>query len=148
MLQHRAATGKCLVCDMLAGELAERSRIITETERFVVYCPFASRLPYLVRIAPKRHAASFEQSDAESIKELAKLTQQVLRSLESMFVACAYNYTIHTCPAGFGEEHAFHWWMEIFPRLTKVAGFEWGSDCYINPVTPEMAAEHFRGGPH
>jgi hypothetical protein len=34
--------------------------------------------------------------------------------------------------------------MEIVPRLTQVAGFEWGTDCYINPVLPEYAAEVLR----
>jgi galactose-1-phosphate uridylyltransferase len=28
--------------------------------------------------------------------------------------------------------------------LTKVAGFEWGSDCYINPLAPENAAHALR----
>ena len=30
--------------------------------------------------------------------------------------------------------------MEIIPRLTRVAGFEWGTGFYINPVPPEQAA--------
>ena len=33
---------------------------------------------------------------------------------------------------------------EIFPRLTRVAGFEWGSGFYINPVPPEQAAAFLR----
>jgi UDPglucose--hexose-1-phosphate uridylyltransferase len=144
MQDHHARVGGCLVCDMLAGELADGRRIVATTKRFVAYCPFASRLPYLVRIAPLSHADRFETNCNETLKELAVLTQQVLRSLESMFVTCAYNYTIHTRPPSVASKQSYHWWMEIFPRLTKVAGFEWGSDCYINPVTPEVAAEHLR----
>jgi UDPglucose--hexose-1-phosphate uridylyltransferase len=30
--------------------------------------------------------------------------------------------------------------MEIIPRLTRVAGFEWGTGFYINPIPPEQAA--------
>jgi hypothetical protein len=30
------------------------------------------------------------------------------------------------------------------PRLTQVAGFEWGSGFYINPVIPEEAARFLR----
>ncbi len=30
------------------------------------------------------------------------------------------------------------------PKLTKVAGFEWGSGFYINPTPPEYAAETLR----
>ncbi|MFH1550950.1 MAG: galactose-1-phosphate uridylyltransferase, partial [Planctomycetota bacterium] len=36
------------------------------------------------------------------------------------------------------------WHIEIIPRLTKVAGFEWGTDFYINPVSPENAAQFLR----
>ena len=32
----------------------------------------------------------------------------------------------------------------MIPRLTKVAGFEWGSGFYINPVPPEHAAAFLR----
>jgi UDPglucose--hexose-1-phosphate uridylyltransferase len=35
----------------------------------------------------------------------------------------------------------YHWHMEIIPRLTRVAGFEWGTGFYINPVPPEQAAQ-------
>jgi UDPglucose--hexose-1-phosphate uridylyltransferase len=38
----------------------------------------------------------------------------------------------------------YHWHIEIFPRLTRVAGFEWGSGFYINPVMPEEAASFLR----
>ena len=38
----------------------------------------------------------------------------------------------------------YHWHIQIIPRLTKVAGFEWGSGFYINPVPPEDAAAFLR----
>jgi len=34
--------------------------------------------------------------------------------------------------------------MEILPRLTIVAGFEWGTGIYINPTPPEAAAGYLR----
>ena len=34
--------------------------------------------------------------------------------------------------------------IEIMPRLTRVAGFEWGSGFYINPTPPEEAAKYLR----
>jgi UDPglucose--hexose-1-phosphate uridylyltransferase len=30
------------------------------------------------------------------------------------------------------------------PKLTKVAGFEWGSGFYINPTPPEDATKYLR----
>ena len=34
----------------------------------------------------------------------------------------------------------YHWHLEIIPKLTKVAGFEWGTGFYINPTPPEESA--------
>ena len=38
----------------------------------------------------------------------------------------------------------YHWHIEVIPKLTRVAGFEWGSGFYINPTTPEDAARFLR----
>jgi UDPglucose--hexose-1-phosphate uridylyltransferase len=38
----------------------------------------------------------------------------------------------------------FHWHFEIVPKLTSIAGFEWGSGFYINPMPPEEAALYLR----
>jgi UDPglucose--hexose-1-phosphate uridylyltransferase len=56
----------------------------------------------------------------------------------------AYNFLLHTAPVADRCEQTFHWHFEVIPRLTRVAGFEWGSGFYINPTTPEMAAESLR----
>jgi UDPglucose--hexose-1-phosphate uridylyltransferase len=142
--QHFRRYQKCLLCEMLQGEFERGERIVMETERFVVFCPFASRLPYLVRIAPREHSDRFELACPASLHELSGVAQKCLNAMESMFSSCAYNFTLHTRPRRVASAASFHWWMEIFPRLTKVAGFEWGSDCYINPVTPELAAKQLR----
>ena len=39
----------------------------------------------------------------------------------------------------------YHWHVEIIPRITRVAGFEWGTGFFINPTPPEEAAEYLRG---
>jgi UDPglucose--hexose-1-phosphate uridylyltransferase len=31
------------------------------------------------------------------------------------------------------------------PKLSKVAGFEWGSGFYVNPVLPYIAAKNLSG---
>ncbi len=47
----------------------------------------------------------------------------------------------HTAPWTGAD---FHWHIEIIPKLTKVAGFEWGTGFYINPTPPEEAARFLR----
>ena len=47
--------------------------------------------------------------------------------------------------AGREADHEYyHWHLEIMPKLTRVAGFEWGSGFYINPTPPEDAAAYLR----
>jgi UDPglucose--hexose-1-phosphate uridylyltransferase len=41
-------------------------------------------------------------------------------------------------------EHDYHWHIELVPRLTQMAGFEWGTGFYINPTSPEDAAQFLR----
>ena len=141
---HYRRNGHCLMCELIGGEIAAGTRVVAQTENFVAFCPFASRLPFLVRIAPREHADRFELESPSRLHEVASLAQRTIRALESLFANCAYNYTVHTRPRHGTRGSHFHWWMEIFPRLTKVAGFEWGSDCFINPITPEMAAQQLR----
>ncbi|HMW33487.1 MAG TPA: galactose-1-phosphate uridylyltransferase, partial [bacterium] len=55
------------------------------------------------------------------------------------------NFVLHTAPLNTHvPEHAFHWHIEIIPKLTRVAGFEWGSGFFINPTSPENAATYLR----
>ncbi|RKY99978.1 MAG: galactose-1-phosphate uridylyltransferase, partial [Candidatus Hydrothermota bacterium] len=41
-------------------------------------------------------------------------------------------------------QYDYHWHIELIPRLTRIAGFEWGSGLYINPTPPEEAAKYLR----
>jgi UDPglucose--hexose-1-phosphate uridylyltransferase len=52
---------------------------------------------------------------------------------------------LHTAPLA-AHDHAdyYHWHIELIPKLTKVAGFEWGTGFYINPTSPEEAARYLR----
>lgn len=119
-------------------------RIVAQTSDFVAFCPFASRLPSLVTIVPREHQSEFESTSDESLEQLAWLVHRILRSIERCYPQAAYNYVLHTAPQGKRSSPAFHWRLELFPRLTRVAGFEWGSDCFINPLPPELAAYRLR----
>lgn len=141
---HRANTGCCLQCDILRGELSDGRRIVAKSDHFVAYCPFAGRLPYLLRVVPRVHADRFESSSDEVIADLAQLTHRLAGWLERVHQPIAYNYTLHTRPLGVGSDECFHWWMELFPRMSRSAGFEWASECFINPMMPETAAAHLR----
>jgi UDPglucose--hexose-1-phosphate uridylyltransferase len=137
--------GRCIFCDMVAQELDDGERVVLEGEQFVAFEPYASRFPFETWILPKRHASHVEEITRESVAELAYCLKASLQKLEKALNDPAYNYMIHTTPFDLGAVDHYHWHIEIIPRLTKVAGFEWGTGFYINPVPPESAAEFLRG---
>jgi len=134
----------CPVCDLMERELADSSRVVWESEHFVAICPFASRAPYFVSIYPKTHQPRFETLSVESRDELAYYLQKTLKTLENALTGACYNYVIHTAPFAHAIEHAHHWRLDLFPRLGKLAGFEWGSGSQINAILPEEAARTLR----
>ncbi len=136
--------GRSIFDDMIQQELAHGSRIVLDTAHFVVFCPFASRFPFETWILPKQQSSHFENITRQAIEELGTVLKTVLRKLELALDDPPYNYVIHTAPFNQPELPHFLWHMELFPRITRVAGFEWGSGFYINPVLPEEAAAFLR----
>jgi UDPglucose--hexose-1-phosphate uridylyltransferase len=136
--------GRCIYDDMIQQELAAARRVVLDTPGFLVFCPFASRFPFETWILPKQHSSQFENIPRQSLDELGMVLKTVLGKLEAALDDPPYNYVVHTAPFDSGELPHYHWHFEIFPRLTRVAGFEWGSGFYINPVSPEEAAAFLR----
>ena len=135
---------RCVFCDVLAKERSVQQRIIAESENFVVLSPYAARFAFETWILPKAHQSLFELTPPEQHGELAVLLKKLLGGLNLCLANPAYNFLLHTAPVADRCEQAFHWHFEVIPQLTRVAGFEWGSGFYINPTTPEMAAESLR----
>lgn len=143
---YRRSTSRCVLCDMVAQELADGRRLVHDGGGFVAFAPFASRFPGEVWIAPREHAPDFTALQAAGQRELAATLLAVLRGLAAAFNAPPYNLVVHTAPHGeAGGEH-FHWHFEISPRLSITAGFELGTGYYINPLPPETAAAWLRDG--
>jgi UDPglucose--hexose-1-phosphate uridylyltransferase len=82
--------------------------------------------------------------DSGELGELSRMAQDLIGRIERATGHVAYNYFLHSQPFDMPAYDHYHWHIEIIPRLTKVAGFEWGTGCFINPYSPEAAAEHLR----
>ncbi len=136
--------GRCVYCDMIQQELASESRVVMDTPSFIAICPYASRCPFETWILPKRHTSHYENIQEYEIEQLARMMKQVVGRIEMALDRPSYNYILHTAPFSTGELEHYHWHIEIMPRLTNVAGFEWGTGFYINPVPPEEAADFLR----
>lgn len=133
-----------LLASLLEGELALGTRIVAQTERVVAFCPYASRFAWEVWVLPRRPLARFEDSEDRELAETAELIRDLIGRIERVVGQAAYNYFLHSLPFDGAVTEHYHWHVELVPRLTKTAGFEWSTGCFINPVPPEWAAEQLR----
>jgi len=141
--------GSCIYCETIYKELSDSGRIVLDHKDFLVFCPFAARVPYALRIIPKRHQASFMDMTDTERKSLSEVLKLILQKLFSKLNDPSYNYYIHTLPVSHTlrtryDDRTYHWHLEILPRLNIWGGFELGSDVYVNTVLPEQAADVLR----
>jgi UDPglucose--hexose-1-phosphate uridylyltransferase len=130
---------RCIFCDVISQELEYRKRIIYENAKYVALAPFAPRAPFETWILPKKHESSFYPPDKD-FSGLAEILQVILKQMDRILEVPPYNFVIHTSPFHEEVNEYYHWHIELMPKLTKIAGFEWGSGFYINPTPPEEAA--------
>jgi len=136
---------RCVFCDIIRQEKESKIRIISENEDFVSISPFAPRAPFETWILPKRHESKFIPDGSPSrLARLAEILQLTLKQIDRVLEVPPYNFIIHTSPFEDEINEHYHWHIEIMPKLTKIAGFEWGTGFYINPTTPEEAARFMR----
>jgi len=141
--------GKCLYCKTLGEELDRGERVVFRNEEFVVWCPFVSRMSFECWIAPLSHAADFRTLSSSQGKALAEALQRALEGLRRVWPSprpFSYNFYLHTAPSRLSTEieREYHWHFEVLPRLGRLAGLEWGTGLYANPITPEEAARRLR----
>ena len=139
--RHFDAHGRCLFCDVIAAELADKGRLISSSQHFVALAPYASKTPFEVWLLPREHSASFATLPSNTLPELADLLQSVISAMNTALNDPPYNMILHALPVQSGS---YHWHIEILPRLTTQAGFDWGSGFYVNPTPPEDAARFLK----
>ncbi len=143
---------RCLVCDLISQEQEAGARVVMSTPHILVLCPFASRFPFELWIVPKRHSCDFQAMQPEEVADLAAVLKELLGRLKAVLNDPPYNALLHTAPfrqprkTGYWKTIVddYHWHIELIPRLTRVAGFEWGTGFYINPTPPEESAKYLR----
>lgn len=136
--------GRCVFCDIISQEVSSKQRFLWEDENFISFCPFASCFPYEMSILPKRHYSDFKEISQTEVKSLAKMLKKCIVTLNKILPHIPYNYIIHTSPYARSNLEYYHWHLEIIPRLSRIAGFEWGTGFYINYIAPEEAAKHLK----
>ncbi len=135
---------RCVYCDMIVQETTADSRVVMENDHFIAFEPYAPRFPFETWILPKEHDSHYEDLQKAEAASLAAILKNVLAKIRSLLDDPPFNYVIHNSPLKEPSLPHYHWHIEIIPKLSKIAGFEWGTGFYINPTPPEEAAQFLK----
>jgi UDPglucose--hexose-1-phosphate uridylyltransferase len=135
---------RCVFCDIVRQDTESGTRVVAENQDFLTLAPYAPRFPFETWILPKQHHSTFESSSPNSFENLAKAMKTLLTKADRVLDNPPYNLVIHSSPIQDPASDSYHWHVEFMPKLTKTAGFEWGTGFYINPTPPEEAAKFLR----
>ncbi len=107
--------------------------LVLERDGVRATCPFAGRVPYEVTVAPtEREADGFA---SELLGHGLRLLAECVRRLRKLEGPVPLNAWLH---------NGAHWHLELFPRLSVLAGIELGAGIYVNSLAPDEAAERLR----
>jgi UDPglucose--hexose-1-phosphate uridylyltransferase len=135
---------RCVWCDVVRQDRREGGRVVAESGGFVALAPYAPRFPFETWVLPTDHRAAFESHSPDELAALGWLVRDLLGRYTRTLGDPDYNLALHTAPVRTPDLEHYHWHLELMPKLTRVAGFEWGSGFFINPTPPELAARFLR----
>src|SRR5207245_1252624 len=75
---YEATGGSCLYCEIIATELEEEKRVVSENEKFVAISPYAARFPFETWILPRAHEMAFEDLTDDERTPFARILKDVL----------------------------------------------------------------------
>ncbi len=134
---YRQTNGTCLyekIYDI------EKGRVLIDNNSFFAIAPFGSRITAESMIVPKRHVSYAGELSSVEKYDFISILKTVLLTNRKLYGNQAYNFTIHEIKG----DPDFHMHLEIYPRLSTMAGIELGENVFVNTVIPEEYAEEFR----
>jgi UDPglucose--hexose-1-phosphate uridylyltransferase len=145
--QHRAA----LLADVIAAELSDGRRILTESSDAVSFVPYFARYPYETYVAPRESHASIADLTSRELHDFASTLSKTLARLDNLWqMSFPYVMALHQAPANGKTHDGFHFHVQIHPPLRKpgllkyLAGPEIGGGNFLNDTSPEEKAAELR----
>jgi UDPglucose--hexose-1-phosphate uridylyltransferase len=132
--REAAAFGAASSCPLCGP----RENIIEENEGFLRFAPAGSQHPYEQWIIPKRHQPEIVSLTDDEVGRLATILQSAVRATRS--IAAAHNILFMNFP----RQRSAHFYIDLFPRLTSIAGFELATGMFIDIIDPAAAARRLR----
>lgn len=145
---HHACTGRSLVADVVARELAG-PRVVAEGEHFIACVPWFARYAYEVHVLPRVPVTSLVDLDDEGCRSLALVLRDVVRGYDALWgIRMPYVLAVHQAPVGDHPHYPFH--VELHPPLRApgllkyLAGPEIGGGSMTNESDPDEKAAELR----
>ncbi len=132
----------CGYCRWIKNESTDSPRLLDRTDDLIAVTAFAPRFPFEWQIFPKRHDR-FEKADDGVLEQLARLLSGGLRALDLACGGPDFNLVLFSSPQDTRVDAG--WGVDILPRMSTQAGFEWGTGVHIVSTPPEEAAIRLRG---
>jgi UDPglucose--hexose-1-phosphate uridylyltransferase len=130
--------GRDLLEDIVQQEVRRGERLVSVDAEAVAICPFASRVPFQLQIAPRRPTPRFEDEGPLAAGMLLAALARLEAALGSV---PPLNLWVRTAPRG---AERFCWRIDLLPRLAQPAGLEVGTGIHVNALSPEDAAKRLR----
>ncbi|RJP33847.1 MAG: galactose-1-phosphate uridylyltransferase [Candidatus Omnitrophota bacterium] len=142
---------RCLFCDMMRQELAEEERLVTATDEYMTYCPFASRYPFEVHLFPRRHSCDFCDTPKDQLPALAAMIRDTAYRLEQAIPDWRVLMVLHTTPV-FDHRRKYyhsiaqdyHWHFEFLPLPPGFIDWYSRTGAFVEHTSPENAAAFLR----
>jgi UDPglucose--hexose-1-phosphate uridylyltransferase len=141
---HHERTRHCVFCDIAEQELAGDRRVVSSDAHTIAFAPFAARVPFETCVMPRVHRAAFDSESDGVLTSVAERLGDLMRRLHTALASPPFTLLLHTAPVGDEGSASYHWHIEVLPRLGPVSGRAFDGGVYINPVSPEEAAEALR----
>jgi UDPglucose--hexose-1-phosphate uridylyltransferase len=145
-------TGRNLFDDLLAGEIAEGTRVVASNQHWTAFVPAAARWPFEVLLFPARRVPDIPALSDGERAAFCDIYLDVLHRLDALFGRpLPYIAAWHQAPAevaGGRSEFGLHLQVLTVRRapgkLKYLAGTESGMGVWINDILPEEAALRLR----
>ena len=147
---HFEKNKRPLLTDVIAREVKDKVRVITENDHWIAYVPFAARYSFEIHIAPKKFVPDLAELSNEAADAFPAIAKEVLQRLDGVFnIQMAYIAAWHQAPVRTGRNVlGLHLQITSVRRqpgkLKYLAGSESSMGAYIMDLKPEQSAEQLR----
>lgn len=142
--RHFEATGRCMICDFVAEEIAGGKRLIARSGGFIAFVPAAATVPFEILIAPEKHLPAFHAMPDADTDSFAAILHDVLKRLADR--ACDPDYSFAIADSRHAPEQSgwHHWHLRLRPATATPGGFELGTGLFVNSSSAERDAAVLR----